>query len=307
MGQRESTKEEYLKRINLIVEYINNHLDENIDLEKLAEMVNFSPFHFHRIMKAFLGEPIGAFITRMRIETAARLLRYTEIPIVDIAYKVGYGMPSSLSKAFKLLYGISPNDYRNNKNYTIMRNIQVNPELELEEKVIRMEPKQLIYIRLIGDYQKNDYCMAWQKLWNYVKICGVYSTEMEHICNGQNKSDILQNLCSVGIEHICIYHDDPNVTETDKLRVDVCLAVPQKMEAKGEIGTKQLIGGKYVVYRYQGTYDNLSMVYDTIYSKYLFEKGFKLASQPGFEKYLNDPDCTTPEKLQTEIYIPITD
>lgn len=70
MEQKLTTKEEYLKRINVIVEYINNHLDENIDLGMLAEMSGFSPWHFHRIVRAFLGEPVGAFITRVRVETA---------------------------------------------------------------------------------------------------------------------------------------------------------------------------------------------------------------------------------------------
>lgn len=54
MEQKLTTKEEYLKRINVIVEYINNHLDENIDLGMLAEMSGFSPWHFHRIVRAFL-------------------------------------------------------------------------------------------------------------------------------------------------------------------------------------------------------------------------------------------------------------
>ena len=43
-------------------EYINQHLGEDIDLKSLARISNFSPFYFHRIMKAFLGEPIGTFI-----------------------------------------------------------------------------------------------------------------------------------------------------------------------------------------------------------------------------------------------------
>ena len=76
MEQRMATTQEYHQCVNRVVEYINNHLGEEIDLERLAEISHFSPYHFHRIMKAFLGEPLGAFIVRTRIETAARLLRY---------------------------------------------------------------------------------------------------------------------------------------------------------------------------------------------------------------------------------------
>ena len=86
MQQRTTTREEYLKRVNLVIEYINNHLGNDIDLNQLAEMSHLSPYHFHRVMSAFLGEPLGAFIVRKRIETAAHLLRYTDISVGDMVH-----------------------------------------------------------------------------------------------------------------------------------------------------------------------------------------------------------------------------
>ena len=77
--------------------YIREHLDKEIDMRRLAVLSAFSPFHFHRIMRAYLKEPIGAFIIRTRVETAAKLLRYTDLPVADIAYRVGYDTPSSLT------------------------------------------------------------------------------------------------------------------------------------------------------------------------------------------------------------------
>lgn len=306
MQQRISTREDYSRRINIVVEYINNHLAGEMDLETLAGVSNFSPYHFHRIVKAFLGEPIGAFITRMRVETAARLLRYTEMPVQDIAYRVGYDVPSSLSKVFKQFYNISPTDYRNNKTYMIMKPLTINANLELNERVVNIEPKQAIYIRLTGDYKTNDYCLAWKKLWDYVRVSGLFTAEMKQICEEQQKSGIIERMLREGkIEHIGIYHDDPKVTESDKLRADVCLTLPKTPEPKGEIGVKQIDGGKYAVYSYQGSYENLGMVYDTIYGKYLPDRGYQLASRPGYEVYLSDPECTAPDKLQTEIYVPI--
>ena len=70
MQQKKTTKEEYQKCVNVVVEYIIQHLGEDIDLKSLARISNFSPFYFHRIMKAFLGEPIGTFIVRTRTEAA---------------------------------------------------------------------------------------------------------------------------------------------------------------------------------------------------------------------------------------------
>lgn len=285
MQQRTETKEDYQERINLTVEYINNHLGEEIDLNTLAEIAGFSPFHFHRIMRAFLGEPIGAFIMRMRVETAAKLLRYTDIPVQEIAWRVGYEVPSSLSKIFKQFYQVSPNEYRNNKNHIIMKPVLPKPELKLKApRIIELETKKAIYIRLTGNYMNNDYGGTWTRLWAYVKE---------------------QKLFSAGIEHICIYHDDPQVTESDRLRTDICLVLKNPAVPKGEIGIKEINGGKYAVFLYQGSYSYLNAVYDRIYSQWLPTSGYKLGTSDCFEKYLNHPDRTAPEKLKTEIYIPI--
>ena len=120
MKNKPATTNDYQRRINLVVEYIRMHLDEQIDLRTLAEISAFSPYHFHRIVSAMLGEPLGEFIVRTRIETAARLLRYTDTPVSEIAYRVGYDTPSSLSKAFRRFFGISPKMYRITKNRPMM-------------------------------------------------------------------------------------------------------------------------------------------------------------------------------------------
>jgi AraC family transcriptional regulator len=193
MEQRISTREDYLKRVNIVIEYINAHLDENIDIERLAEISNFSKWHFQRIMKAYTGEPVGVYIIRVRVETTAKLLRYSEMSVGEIAYRVGYDTPSSLSKVFRMFYSISPIEYRNNKNYTIMKPVQLNENLSLKApKILTQEPKQAIYLKLTGNYQTLDFGGAWSRLWQFVK---------------ENK------LFSAGIEHIAIYHYDPKVTD----------------------------------------------------------------------------------------------
>lgn len=284
MEQRPTTTEEYQRKMNILVEYINNHLSETIDLDMLAEMSGFSPWHFHRIVKAFLGENIGAFIVRMRVETAARLLRYSDMPVQEISWRVGYDVPSSLSKAFKQFYGISPNEYRKNIDYIIMKPIEIRQDLNIETEVKELPERQIAYVRLSGAYMNLDFCGAWQKLWNFVKE---------------------QNLFSEGIEHICIYHDDPKVTEEDKLRTYVCLVLPKPAKPVGEIGVKMLPAAKYAIFRYKGPYEHLKSVYDTIYSGKLPEGGFKLLDAPCYENYLNNPANTAPEELLTEIHVPI--
>lgn len=282
--QKTTTKEEYHRRINVLVEYINTHLSEDIDLNRLAEQSGFSRWHFHRVVSAFLGEPVGSFIMRMRVETAARLLRYTELPVQEISWRVGYDTPSSLSKLFKQFYGISPNEYRMNKEYIIMKPEMIMPDLDIRGEVKEVPALQVIYVRLSGDYKQNDYCAAW------IKLCG-------HV---QQQGLPMGDCCP-----LCIYHDDPKVTAPEKLRTDVCMVLPVPGIAKGEVGAKVIPAGRCAVFLYKGPYDNLRAVYDTIYARLIPEMGCTMRDEPSYERYLNDPRDTPPEELLTEISIAV--
>ncbi|MFT4073462.1 MAG: AraC family transcriptional regulator [Dysgonamonadaceae bacterium] len=285
MQQRTTTTDEYRKQMNVITEYINNHLDESLDLPRMAEVCHFSPYHFHRITRAFLGEPIGSYIIRIRLETAAKLLRHSDIPVSEIAGKVGYDAPASLSKAFKLQYGFSPTEYRTNKEIIIIKPEKKNMKLKIKgPKVVDIPAKQVIYISQTGEYGNLDFGGSWQRLWQFIK---------EH------------KLFSAGIEHIAIYHDDPKITESEKLRTEICLAVKKETKPQGDIGIKEIKEGRFALFLYQGTYEHLGAVYDTIYGKLLPENNLRLRDYPCFEKYLNHPGRTEPEKLKTEIYVPI--
>lgn len=285
MPQKESTQEEYAKRVNKVVEYINHHLDAELELDTLASLSGFSPFHFHKIMKAFLREPLYKYICRIRLEKAARLLRHSSLSIQEITDRVGYEMPSSLSKAFKLQFGISPTEYKNNINCIIMRAPIINEQLNLKAPEIKEVPaNKALYIRLIGAYSDNDYDKAWESLWKFVKA---------------------RKLFTAGMEHFGVSYDDPKVTEEGKCRYEACLTIHKEAQPEGEIGVKEIAGGRFAVFLYQGPYTNLSAVYDTIFAKWLPESGCELREQAIMEKYLNNPNQTEPEKLKTEIYIPI--
>ena len=278
------TYNDYVQRINKVVAYINNHLDETLDLKTLANEAALSDFHFHRIFKALKGEAIGGYITRLRLEATARLLRYTALTIEEIAFNIGYETPASLSKAFKKQYGISPTKYRTNKNTYIMKKEIINPNLALKApKIVTLEPKNLIYVALTGAYGSLDYGKAYEQLWAVIKA---------------------QKLFTKGIESICISYDDPKITEGSLQRSDVCLAIHKSATPQEEVSCKTLAGGKYAVFFYQGSYENLSQVYDTAV-RWVIDHQYTLREEPFFEKYLNDARRTPKEKLKTEIYIPI--
>lgn len=280
------TKEdEYKYRIDKVIDYINDNLNKEINVEKLAEISAFSPFHFHRIARVYLGEPIGVFVVRQRMQKAARSLVFDSISITDIAYQVGYDVPSSLTKAFVKHFGIPPTEYREINNYRIMKAQHEVVEINISRaKVIALEPKKVIYISARGKYANIDFGAIYQTLWGEIKRQKAYSA---------------------GIESLGLYYDDPNVTEESKMRCDVCLRVVKHIEPNGVVSVKTIAGGRYAVFTYTGAYSNLNHAYNKIYGELLAKDNLEPRDSYCFDKYVSDPRRVAPEKLKTEIYIPI--
>ena len=275
----------YEAQLNQLIEYIHNHLDEKMDIKQLAEQSHFSPYHFHRITRALLGEPIGAYITRTRVETAAKMIRYTDLNIEEVAYNVGFEVPSSLSKAFKNHFGISPSDYRKRKTYTLKPKSMASISLNIKApKIVTLEPQSCIYYRMHGPYKTLDYGKAWETLWAVVKS---------------------QKLFTKGIQSFGLPHDDPGVTDSEKIRYDACLTIHKPAKATDQVGVKTLEGGKYAMFLYQGPYTYFEQVYDYMFNDWLMEQSYELRDAPVRERYISHPERVAPEKLKTEFYLPI--
>ena len=166
----------------------------------------------------------------------------------------------------------------------IMEPNRIMPDMELKVEVKDLPGKQVAYIRLNGGYKEIDYLGTWMRLLQFAKE---------------------QNIQPLSFSPICLYHDDPKVTSPDKLRTDICMEVAPSVCPKGEIGTKKVLEGRFMVALYKGTYQQLGAVYDTLYGKYLPEMGLSLREVPSGEIYLNDPRNTKPEDLLTQIYVAV--
>ncbi len=271
--------------MNLVIDHINNHLGEQLNTDVLARIASFSPYHFHRIVKALLGETIGAYITRLRLEAAAGRLRHSADAVADIAYRVGYESASSLTKAFSATYGVSPTTYRNDKTINIMSTQKTATAVKLKKpKMVTLPDRQALYIRLVGEYGNPDYATAWPKLWAVVKE---------------------QKLFTKGIEHIGISYDNPNVTDGPKIRYDACLVIHKPAVPSGEVDVKTIAGGKFACFLHIGPYNELGATYDAIFSQWLPESGCDLREEACMEKYISIPGRVEEGKLKTEIYVPV--
>ncbi|NBI29679.1 helix-turn-helix domain-containing protein [Chengkuizengella marina] len=115
-------RNDYLTRINNVINYIQNNLNKDLSLQNLSQLASFSPFHFHRIFKAILNENVNDFVKRSRLERAAkRLVMNQRLSITEIALDTGFSSSSVFSRAFKAHFKMSASEYRKNYNSKICK------------------------------------------------------------------------------------------------------------------------------------------------------------------------------------------
>lgn len=284
------TQTYYQKKVDDVLQYIHNHLNENITIKELAEFAGISFFHFHRILKGSLNEPIASYIDKVRLDTAIKLIRYSDESLQNISSKIGYNDVSSFSKAFSKEFGIPPQEFKSNREMILNTHVDYRIDSkgtlvsEIKPKIIFWPDKKVIYIRVIGEYGGKEVYEAWEQLITFIT---------RHKLFGWNP------------ELFSIYYDDPDCVDRGKCTTDLCFTTKKEIEEGDVIKSNCIEGGKYAVFRYKGSYERLWELYDEIYGNWLLSSDYKLRNVPSIEKYINYSPKTKPDDLLTEIYIPI--
>lgn len=279
--------EEYFKRIFKVLLYIETHLDKKMTLDELASIACYSPFHFHRVFQIVVGERLHEYIKRLRLEKAAARLLFSDTPITEIALDAQYDTPSSFSRAFKQLKGHAPKDFRKMNVFIETINQKIKEISMIEPKKIEkdLKPFEVIFIRELGDYQVAPR-KAWMRMLDYAKA---------------------QQLDLSKARRFGVAHDNPEVTEEEKLRFDACLQVGSRSSFRSEIEQQKLGEGSYAVFEHVGPYETLDETFSRAFLKWFPQSKKKYDdTRVIFCEYLNmELVLTEPEKLKTDIYIPI--
>ncbi|MFZ4411720.1 MAG: AraC family transcriptional regulator [Bacteroidales bacterium] len=157
-------------------------------------------------------------------------------------------------------------------------------KMELKPQIKEISSRKVIYIQVVEAYGGEKTAKAWEKLWAFVKEKKLYS---------------------FGMESIGLSHDDPSQTNDGECRYDACVTIKKEVVADDEIGVKEVAGGKYAVFKHTGPYSQLGEAYRQIFNLWLPTSGYEVRDVPCFDKYMNNPEKTKAEKLQTFIYIPL--
>ena len=311
MDSKELSKQEYTARINRVMDYIEQNIDQQIDLAIMAETASFSPYHFHRIFTAMIGETPNNFVSRIRLEKAALLL--TDNPkftVGDVAFQCGFINASSFSRAFKTYFGLTTKEFREqekaiytkngirySKNCKAVSKIGKHPQqvndqfcsVEFNQIIImntKIEIKQmpelnLIYCRHMGAF--NMIGQAYEKLFRWATPRGLVTPETKTVT---------------------VYRDDPSITAIEKVRQDASIIVKGDVKVEGEIGKSTIPSGKYAVGHFEIKETEFEEAWNTMCS-WLTESGYQPADNPTYEYYHNDYKEHPEHKFIVDICIPV--
>jgi AraC family transcriptional regulator len=290
------TLDDYKRRMLQVLVHIQQHLDDPLPLDELARVACFSPFHFHRVFKGMVGEPVKEYVRRLRLERAAHRLRLNPGSVIDIALDAGYLSHEAFTRSFKNAFGMAPSQFRMARTVefaespsgihycdppsTHFRTLSRGGKMKVEIKTL--QPMRVAFMRHTGPY--DEVGEVWDQL----------LTEM-------GKDGYLAgNPMMLGI---C--HNDPEITPAASIRYDACLAVDDQFVPFEQIAVQTVAGGEYAMTTHIGAYNQLGKTYAEFLGQWLPRSGRELADAPCFEVYVTDPASTPAEEMLTDIYAPL--
>ena len=278
----------YRQRLTRVIDYIVDHLDEDLSVTRLSQVAHFSKFHFHRQFSNSMGITVFKLVQILRLRQAAyQLVYHANDSILDIALKARFEHSESFSRAFKKAFGQTPSGFRkqplqqpwlekfvipsNQGQYPMNVNILDFPETQVAALEHRKSPRR------VNDTV--DTFIQWRKE------------------NGYSPA----NSKTFGI-----IYDDPESVPPEAFRFDLCGEISREVSDNPYgIIPKTIPAGRCAVLRHTGALKQIDEAVRYLYSQWLAGSGEALRDFPCFFHYVKPPSEVPENQLITDIYLPL--
>lgn len=284
------------------IDYIEERLGEELTLGRIAGAMFYSEYHFHRTFLYFVGDTVTSYVRKRRLSTAAELLTETDLKVLDIALRCGFGSHEVFTRAFRKMYGILPTECRKlgRPPFLVPRaapllTIDVQITSDWGDQIMQYRIEQLPAMRILGyaiqssivEGKNNDDIPAfWQTYMQErlgERIPGKKDPNVElGVCSPCDEDGTFQYIIGFEVDDAAVVQE--GITE---------YFIPAATYA---IFTTPPAGEENFSTSIQTTWNE-------IFANWFPASGYEQINAPDFEWY--DERCYPKEGKQIDIYIPI--
>lgn len=278
-----------------VIDYIEIHLEEKLDLDNIARQAGYSKYHLHRMFTSIVGFTVHNYIQRRRLTEAARLLVFTDKSIIDIALSSGYETQQSFTIGFKAMFKYSPQVFRRKHEFypfqlkfCVDGNKQLRGDTILDVKIIEHDKILLVGFTFNTRFGFLSMGKYWRKLHSKKQTIS-NRTDMNFLIGLNDYSSWLPDKEK---QPAFDYYSAAEVTSFSEI-------------PKGMV-IKELPASKYVVFHFRAkSQDSLGPVADYIYKIWFPQSTCQLneSAKYDFAKYGEEVD--EEGKSQIEYWVPI--
>lgn len=282
-------RSDYRRRVNRAIDYVLQDLTRPLKLDEVAQAGALSPFHFHRVFKAMLGETLHQFAKRQRLERALYMMSHAPgRSLTDVALRCGFASSSDFSRSFRQQYGVAPGRFdldtlrdANSTAFAGRMAIEHGAKLTAQpagvpddgfDVQIRDVPARTVaYIRVFDPYRKDAVRSACDELLLWARERGLADNQW-----------------------LGYMWDEPEVVGTAACRYDVALVVDHvdhvdHVVPDAHIGRFDFPPMRVATVTVRGDIGLETRAIDWLYTTWLPESGYVPDDQPMFEEWIGRP------------------
>ncbi len=305
-------KPEYQKAIHNVLHYINNNLSGDVSLETLADIANYSPFHFQKIFSSAVNESPKQYIMRLRLERAAHFLKvFPNLAVLEIGLECGFTSPSIFSRAFKKNYNVTAEEFRNTSTEEIDN--LLNPLLENIKNPIFENTNQWIG-KITNPLERiDDYIIDPTPSVNFFSPLKIacFQTTLSHSENitfafkSLMQWAIPNDIITDNLKYIGILLDVPFFTSPEKCRYIAGIELKNDIKTNKAVNILNMKEGKYASFIMKGNLETTLYNLLALNHKYLDEMGYQVEDIICYEVYDECPAYKPYEKINKKILVPV--
>lgn len=286
---------DWQRKMNVAMDYIENHLTRDIDYQEIARLAHCSEYHFRRMFSFIAGVSLSEYIRRRRLTLAASDLQNSEITVADAALTYGYRSADSFARAFQATHGINPSQARESR------------------QSLKAWPRMSFHLTIKGGTEmnyriedKSPFRIAGIKKRVPLIFEGV-NPEIEKMLDQLDEQAIqelkeLSNTEPSGIINASVNFDEGRMEEKGELDHYIGAATTKNVPDDWE--SLEVAATSWAVFTAKGPFpETLQDVWGRIYSEWFPTVNYEISEGPEILRMI-DKDTSLPD-VRSEIWIPV--